>query len=598
MPKRQRPRSKAYIREHPIHPVYLVPIVLIIILVPLIVRANLFELSEASQLYWPDDVYVDFFSYYKSIWFTVLTFISAAMTLYLYWTKRILLESLLAFWPLFIYFALVVISYLFADPKSIATAGYMGSYQGLFVMLGYGIIVMVVAFLITDESHMRLITSALITVGVVVFFIGASQYFGRDFFNTSLGQTLIFPSSLESLQESMEIRFGQNDIYATMYNTNFVGSFAALMIPFSFALFMRVRHWVHTPLLMVFFAGMVFIAFGSNSRAGIVGIGASFIVILAMFRKMLLRHPIKFVIPFLLMGSTGYILDQVSDGRIEEELRSLSIRADYERSQERFIFDEVSVHDKSIVIDSEEEGMVILHRGTRPLAFETLEGERLDAHFEDNTYGFDEGPYEPFEVQLRQQGEIRVTAYGESFTAYMVQEGFRTVDVFGNVTVPGESAHVGWMAPYGAMFSNRVLIWAHSIPLLGDAILIGEGPDMFTTAFPNDDITLRMNGMSENALVDKPHNMYLQIGTNIGVVGLLALMIFFIRYVYDSLKLYIHGRFHTFAEFLGVGLLSSVIAYLVTGFFNDQRISVAPLFYIMLGLGIAVNAYNRRKSLQ
>ena len=37
------------------------------------------------------------------------------------------------------------------------------------------------------------------------------------------------------------------------------------------------------------------------------------------------------------------------------------------------------------------------------------------------------------------------------------------------------------------------------------------------------------------------------------------------------------------------GLFAGVMAYLVTGIFNDQIMSVAPLFYGMLGLGIAIN---------
>lgn len=79
------------------------------------------------------------------------------------------------------------------------------------------------------------------------------------------------------------------------------------------------------------------------------------------------------------------------------------------------------------------------------------------------------------------------------------------------------------MEPYGSLFSDRVLIASHSIPLLKDTVLIGDGSGMYATVFPNDDLTLRMNGMGQNTIVDKPHNMYLQIGTDAGMVGLLAL---------------------------------------------------------------------------
>ncbi|MFW6298107.1 MAG: O-antigen ligase family protein [Bacillota bacterium] len=596
MPKKRKTRSKTYIKTHPVHPLSMVPIVLIVVIVPLIVRAHVMELSEAQQTFWPEEVHVDFFSYFKSQWFTVLSFISFAFMLFLYWTQRILIENIRTFWPIGVYLVFVVLSYLFADPRGIATTGYMGSYQGVFELIGYGLITVSVAYMVTSESHMKVLTGAFITIGVLVGLIGLSQYSGHDVFASDIGKQLILPESLSDLGESMEIRFGQNAIYATMYNTNFVGSFAALMIPFAFALFMRVRHIIYTPLLMVFFALMVFIAFGSNSRAGIVGISASFIVILIMFRRTLVSNPVKFLVPFALMGMTGYLLNSVSDGRIMNELESLSIREDYERAQEAFLFHEVSIHDERIVIDTEEEGLRILFTGSTTLEFETLDGETLEANEEDDRYTFEDTSYEPFQIQVREEGEMRITAYDKSFTAYMTQEGFRVIDVFGNVSAPGSPDYIEWMEPYGRMFSRRMLIWSHSLPLLKDTVLVGEGPDMYATAFPNDEMTFRMNGMSQNNIVDKPHNMYIQLGTNIGAIGLLALLFFFARYIYQSLKLYIHGKFESFSEFLGVGLLSSVVAYLVTGFFNDQRISVAPLFYIMLGLGIAVNAYVRFSS--
>ena len=36
-------------------------------------------------------------------------------------------------------------------------------------------------------------------------------------------------------------------------------------------------------------------------------------------------------------------------------------------------------------------------------------------------------------------------------------------------------------------------------------------------------------------------------------------------------------------------MFAGVTGYLIAGFFNDQIMSVAPLFYGMLALGIAIN---------
>jgi O-antigen ligase len=130
---------------------------------------------------------------------------------------------------------------------------------------------------------------------------------------------------------------------------------------------------------------------------------------------------------------------------------------------------------------------------------------------------------------------------------------------------------------------------------LKDYIVLGAGPDMFPIAFPQDDYVGKLNALNLRTVVDKPHNMYVQMGVNTGVVSLLAMLSIFGMYVYDSLKLYINRSFDHFTEYIGVGMFASVTAYLVSGFFNDQIISVAPIFYAMLGLGIAINRMIARK---
>jgi O-antigen ligase len=90
-------------------------------------------------------------------------------------------------------------------------------------------------------------------------------------------------------------------------------------------------------------------------------------------------------------------------------------------------------------------------------------------------------------------------------------------------------------------------------------------------------------------IVDKPHNMYLQIGINTGLMSLLALLALYLMYFIDSMKIYLKRDISTFLEYVGIGAFTGIMAYLAAGMFNDQIISVAPLFYSMVGLGLAVN---------
>jgi O-antigen ligase len=143
---------------------------------------------------------------------------------------------------------------------------------------------------------------------------------------------------------------------------------------------------------------------------------------------------------------------------------------------------------------------------------------------------------------------------------------------------------------YEKFATNRGYIWSRSIPMLRETILIGHGPDSYAMEFPQKDYVGKMNAYrNASIIVDKPHNMFIQIGINTGVISVLALLAVFLMYFIDSVKLYWKRDMTTFLDCMGVGCVTAMISYLGAGFFNDQIISVAPLFYVVVGLGIAIN---------
>jgi O-antigen ligase len=133
--------------------------------------------------------------------------------------------------------------------------------------------------------------------------------------------------------------------------------------------------------------------------------------------------------------------------------------------------------------------------------------------------------------------------------------------------------------------------------MLKETLIAGYGPDTFPMVFPQYDYVGKLNSFtSHRIIVDKPHNMYLQIGINTGVLSLVSLLAVFVIYAVDSFKVYFKREINTFIEYVGVGAFTGVMGYLAAGMFNDQIISVAPLFYVMLGLGLAVNRMVIRNS--
>ena len=144
---------------------------------------------------------------------------------------------------------------------------------------------------------------------------------------------------------------------------------------------------------------------------------------------------------------------------------------------------------------------------------------------------------------------------------------------------------------YERLGSSRAYIWSRTLPLLKDTILLGHGPDTYAFYFPQNDVIGKLKFFNNpKMLVDKPHNLYLQIAVNTGLLSLLALLYLWVDYFVSSLILYNNSDLSNWQNRLGIALLGAVAAYLVAGFFNDSVISVAPVFWILLGLGIALNS--------
>jgi O-antigen ligase len=160
-----------------------------------------------------------------------------------------------------------------------------------------------------------------------------------------------------------------------------------------------------------------------------------------------------------------------------------------------------------------------------------------------------------------------------------------------NITYPDTVAFLNGKEKLGSM---RGYIWGRAIPMLKDNLILGSGPDTFAFKFPQNDLVGKYSAYDTTTIiVDKPHDLFLQIGLNEGVIALLAFLTIMIIYIVDSLKLYAFKKDYNKNQILGASTCLGVIGYLFAGFFNDSVVSVAPVFWIVLGVGVAINYMNR-----
>lgn len=119
--------------------------------------------------------------------------------------------------------------------------------------------------------------------------------------------------------------------------------------------------------------------------------------------------------------------------------------------------------------------------------------------------------------------------------------------------------------------SYRIFIWTHVLDLVKDRPLTGYGfdylPKLFFEYYQEDMHTV----MGRLMTIDKAHNEYLNIAVSAGIPSLIAYLILLLAVLKKSIS-------------KGPNILVAVIvAYMVQAFFNISVVSVAYLFWILLG---------------
>ncbi|NMB97029.1 MAG: O-antigen ligase family protein, partial [Clostridiaceae bacterium] len=501
--------------------------------------------------------------------------------------------------PIIIYLLLVIISTINAHNKQVAVEGFPDMYQGIFVLLSYVILMFIMLNYTRNETDIRIIVYSFVLLTVLEGLLGLSQYFGFDFLQSDLGKSLITPKKIDT--SMLKFTFGKYTISGTMYNTNFVGSFGALVLPITSILFL----YEDDKRKSILFGIVALLAFstwlGCNSRAGYLGITSAFIIGIIVLRKIIKLHYKKILILFTAFILITILFNTVSGGRVINQFSRLNPATEAEKiqninSQQQVRFEEISIKDNTFIVRTTRETLIGIIENTK-LEFKDEEGNLLEVitDSEGNINFVDEKYSEySFKMNEEQASYIKAELYGRDWKLYVAgDDNLKVISNNKKLTDPIEAPRIKLFDGRETFASNRGYIWSRTIPMLKDTLIVGYGPDNYPMVFPQEDYVGRFNvgnkGMLD-ILIDKPHNMYLQTAINTGVISLFALLAIWGIYLFDSFKIYVNGNIESFSDYMGAATFLSITAYLVAGLFNDNIISVAPLFWILLGMGIGINS--------
>lgn len=576
--------------------ILLYPLIIVMAIIPFIVHQKIVPTRlEKYSWFSFSDTSMDFFLYYKSVWLIVMAVIMLAILCVKVMQKKEYQKIPKFIIPIGIYGLLIILSMIFSENRTLSIHGTMEQYESGFVLLGY-LIFMYYAYLLvdTEDSAGFLIKVWAVSIAVLCI-LGLLQVLGHDFFATDFGKKLILSKEYWDNLDNVSFTFGANRIYLTLYNPNYVGVYATIAIPILVSFVFFTKSIVGKVIYGGLTVGMLICIVGSESKTAVLSLAVVMILAVIIFRKRLLAQW-KFVIPGIIVLAIIFIVFDASIGHAYTN----SIKAAF-KTLTQSQTSEPAVTEVDTLEDE-----IVIHYLNNPLHISyTRSGDSFSIQVLDDTGS--EIPVTQEEVNIVLQDKrfagvtITPVTFSEQYGIQVVIGGHTWY--FTNEASEGDSSYY-FYTPYGKwdkvnnpevfemnedMFSRRGYIWSRTIPLLKENIFVGSGPDTYTIEFPQDDYIGLENYGYKGSIVTKPHNMYLQIGVQTGVISLIAFLVFYIMYFVQSIRIYIKGKFDAYASQLGVGIFLASIGYMIAGITNDSTITVAPIFWVLMGVGFSMN---------
>lgn len=591
------------------------PISLILTIVPLIVRLKEIKNNPETLAVFGVKARNDFFSQNKALVLMILSI--AILIISIIFFKKIfkkkdkLINSVVIL--SLIILLLSLFSSIFSEYRKIAFFGIFDRAEGFLTIACYIIIFIYSIYTFNSTKNYRYLYIPIVIVVCINGFLGLFQFFGHDLLATSLGQIFanVDPKSISSTVES-------GNLYGTLYHYNFVGSFAAIVIPILIgALFFEDDIFLKLVLIVGIGNGF-WLLFGSTSRAGLIGFGASILFALIIFGKVLANHlkPVIITVVSILVIIIG--VNFATGGQVLRRLPTLFADAItlFKNTNDFDYRDHTPIRD----IQHNDDGSIEVTLQNNKLNISHINGQYIFKD-EDNTvvnytkttstkdktklftttddrFSFISFRYGPYLTKTKDDG-LLLNLNNKAAFMFVLKDDNSIHMINGNSKQEIEIEYpeaVGFVGKE-KIASSRGYIWSRTIPMLKDCLLIGKGPDTFVFNFPQNDLIGKLYAYdSATEIVDKPHDLYLQTATSNGIIALLAFLGIIIIYIVDSLKLYAFKIKFTQSEIIGISIFLGVIGYLFAGIFNDSLISVAPVFWIVFGVGIAINYINRNKN--
>ncbi len=557
----------------------------LLLIVPILVIGANFKVDEGDIRYMSavteKGYQRDFFSFFRMLFLAGI----APLVFLFSIERRKNIKYLLLFIVLFIF---QILSYLLSPLKAISLWGISGRYEGILAWGSYMLIAISFLFGKNNKKELEKVLKVLFVGSIPVWIIGGYQFFGKNPLLTETGQKII-TFLIEAPFREISGRFGMFRSYGTLGNPNYMGSYAAMLIFVCLYFVFRNKNRLYLAGGCILYAAILFNLLGSRSRGGTLASIGTFLLALVVFRKNLVKDMNRIAGLVIITLGVWLGVNHISSGLVGQRMDITSGN----------LVNVVDIKEgKGYLEVIGKKDNLYIKRSKESIDFFDSDKKQLETYVDDGRLRVRDERYKSFSfMRSREVPNLYLLLNEDGLNYEFIAEGerFYTLDHRNNVVEIPDLRRVKLFDGYEKKGSSRIYIWTRTIPLLMKRPFLGWGPDTYSLVFPQADYFGKVRSYgTKNMLIDKPHNLYLQIIMSFGILGFTAFSILIGSYIFDSFKVYYNKRFRGDIEYMGFFIFLGCVAYLMAGMFNDSVVCVAPFFWILLSLGICINKKIKR----
>lgn len=583
----------------------LLPILIAIGIIPYIMRTYSYDTNLAGfSWYGASNQSGDIFNYYKSsmIVITAVVMMLILGASLLEKRENTLQSQMYHYIPLAIYAILAVISTICSKYQWFGIHGISGHFETIFVLLGYCLMAYYSYVMVRSPKQVKILFFIWAILLLPMMLLGISQAVGRDFLRTSLGQQLLMSREAFLNGGTLDFKMEQNRVYLSLYNPNYVGSFCVLVIPVFTTLMIFADNWKKRGFYGFLLGGAVICMIGGVAKTAAVVIVVTLCLLFILLRKNFVKYWKGFAVFLVSIFVMMIGVNAWTGNRFLDALKSaLTIK----KNTTEYKLEEINTWEDALEIRYAGNQLFLTSEINEngQMGFDLLDGRQSPVELgvsEDYSYfTIEDERFSSITIRPVMLGEVpsyEITIDGTvwTFSNHTNYQGYYYYSPYGKFTFIRTAPSFGFEG-YERLASGRGYIWSRSIPLLKDTFFIGSGPDTFLIKFPQTDYVAKSRYGYLDLMISKPHNMFLQIGVNTGVLSLLAFLAFYLMYFISCIKLYWKNPMDTYIARIGAAILASTLGYMISGLSTDSTVTVAPIFWCLMGIGIAVNGMIKKQ---